>query len=82
MEQRPGESDNEYRLRLIQTGETTLNKADVEGAANLENIVIGKRKLNELISNVSECENIIKMLTNDELFLFNKNFIPIKKKYL
>ena len=82
MEQRPGESDNEYRLRLIQTGVTTLTKADVEGAANLENIVIGKRNLNELISNVSECENIVKMLTNDELFLFNKRFVAIKKKYL
>jgi hypothetical protein len=77
-----GESDDEYRARLIALGRIQQDESDIAGNINLENFEVGKQNLRSFFSDGSKIENILKSLNNVERFELNKKFPMIKKKYL
>ena len=77
-----GESDEEFRQRLIDVGTTEIDDATVESNANLVNIVRAKGNLKDILSDEGTISTIIKKLTKDEVFVMNKKWEAIKKKFL
>ena len=77
-----GESDEQYRERLIAQGQIKTNPEDEANNVNLENFGIAKRNILQLISDGSKAETVAKSLNNVERFELNKKFPAIKKKFL
>ena len=82
IEQASGESDEDYRQRLIQTGQETIPDEEIRISAGLSNSVKAKYNLQQVLDDKGKIETIIKMLTDDEKFLFNKQFPKIKKVFV
>ena len=80
--QQAGETDDEYRQRLIDIGDEVLDDDEVEREAGLLQTVKAKYNLKEFLSDEGKIETIIKKLNNDERTLFNTKIAAIKKKYL
>ena len=80
--QQAGESDDEYRQRLIDIGREVLDDDEVEREAGELQFVKGKYNLKELLSDDGKIETILKKLTTDEKTEMNTMFTGIKKKYL
>ena len=81
-EQQPGETDEQYRQRLVDLGDEVLDDDEVQRNAESLQIVKAKYNLKEFLSDASKIENIIKKLSSDELTVFNTSFPAYKKKYL
>jgi len=81
-EQQAGETDDEYRQRLVDIGKEVLDDDEVEREAGELQFVKAKYNLKELLSNDGKIETILKKLTTDEKTEFNTMFPGIKKKYL
>lgn len=82
IERNAGESDEQYRERLIAQGQIKSSPEDEANNVNLENFGIAKRNILQLISSGSKAETVAKSLNNVERFEFNKKFPAIKKKFL
>jgi len=80
--QAPGESEEDYRLRLQNIGQEVLDDDEVEREAGILQAVKAKYNLRELLSDEGQIETIIKKLTPDEQTEMNTLFTGIKKKYL
>jgi hypothetical protein len=81
-EQQVGETDDEYRQRLVDIGKEVLDDDEVEREAGELQFVKAKYNLKELLSDDGKIETILKKLTTDEKTEFNTMFPGIKKKYL
>ena len=82
IEQQVGESFEDYKNRLINTGSTELSDADIEASANLQSIVKLKNNLKEVSNELSKIENVVKTLEQDERIEINKIFPRFKKQFL
>ena len=82
MEQRPDETDDEYLIRMQEVGIARYDASQIISAAVLVNKVRAKANLLKLVSNEWNAENIIKMLSDEDIFQFNKNSIKIIKDFL
>jgi len=79
--QQAGESDDEYRKRLIDIGREVLDDDEIEREAGELQFVKGKYNLKELLSDDGKIETILKKLTIDEKTEMNTMFTGIKKKF-
>lgn len=77
-----GESDDDFRQRLIETGQSTMTDNEIMDSANLQNIVTAKYNLKEILNNSGQIETISKKLLPDERFLMNKQFPRVKKAFI
>jgi hypothetical protein len=82
IEQREGESNEDYLNRLVAEGETTYGPEETIELAKLKNIGTTKQNLKEFFSDEGKVTTIAKMLPYEEKYVFNKMFPKIKKKYL
>jgi len=82
LEQQPGETEEEFQQRLLDVGSASWEDADIQEAAELENIVKGQNNLKDIISDTSTRERVVALLTPEERFLMNKRIAEVKKKYL
>jgi hypothetical protein len=81
-EQQNGESLDDYKARLISTGQTELSDADIESSANLQSIVKLKNNLKEISNEPSKIEYVTKTLSQDERIELNKIFPRFKKQFI
>jgi len=77
-----GETDDQFKKRLIDTGDIILDENELEANAGLLQIVRAKQNLKYFLSDEAQIETIVKKLTEDERTIFNKQIEAMKKKYL
>lgn len=80
--QLPGESDDDYRQRLVNTGQSTMTDDEIMDSANLQNLVTAKYNLKEILNNSGQIETIAKKLAPEERFVMNKQFPRVKKAFI
>ena len=78
----PNETDEEYALRLIQTGQTTVNEDDMAQSADLYNRDKLRELVMELVRDTGIISNAIKFLDGDQVFKINQNWSRIKRDFL
>ena len=76
-----GESAEDYRTRLEETGQAQIPQDELEHAASLLNFTNAKNNLQQLINDKGKIETIAKMLSPENRFLMNKQFPRIKKTF-
>ena len=81
-DQQIGESEDDYRQRLIAIGTQEVDAETAEDNANLVNVVRAKGNLRDIISDEGTISTVIKKLSKDEIYIMNKKWDAIKKKYL
>lgn len=81
-DQQPGETDDDFRQRLISVGIEEQDDATVESNANLVNVVRAKGNLKDILLDEGTILTVIKKLDKDEVFTMNKKWEAIKKKFL
>ena len=79
--QLPGETADDYRTRLEETGQAEIPPEELEHAASLLNFTNAKNNLQQLINDKGKIETIAKMLSPETRFLMNKQFPRIKKTF-
>lgn len=77
-----GETDEQFKKRLIETGAVILDESELRENAGLLQIVRAKQNLKYFLSDEAQIETIVKKLTEDERTIFNKQIEAMKKKYL
>ena len=82
MAQGPGESDEDYKNRLLSTGQATFDEKLLEEQAISVQLVKCKYNLKNIVSDDGKVETIAKKLTPDERYEYNKVATGINKKYL
>ena len=80
--QEANESDEEYRQRLIQTGQMTSDEDDMARAAALHNRDKLKTNMLDLIRDTAKISNVLAFMADDEVFAANQLFGGIKKMFL
>ena len=80
--QLPGESDDDFRQRLVNTGQSTMTDDEIMDSANLQNLVTAKYNLKEILNNSGQIETIAKKLIPEERFVMNKQFPRVKKAFI
>ena len=78
----PDETEDEFRQRLIETGQTTWDPADVEQATATYFRSILREKLLELTRDYGLIGETLKFLTDEEVGEVEINFPTIKDKFL
>jgi hypothetical protein len=77
-----GESDEEYKQRLISTGQTLFNESSTQDQAESDQLYRCKKYLKAFLSDAGKISTTANKLTADERFEFNKYNAPITKKYI
>lgn len=77
-----GETDEQFKKRLIETGAVILDESELRENAGLLQIVRAKQNLKYFLSDEAQIETIVKKLTEDERTIFNKQIEAMKKRYL
>lgn len=80
--QEPDESEDDFRQRLIETGQSTWDPADVEQATATYFRSILREKLLELTRDYGLIGETLKFLTDEEVGEVEINFPAIKDKFL
>jgi hypothetical protein len=80
--QGPTESDDDYLLRLRETGQATASEEDMEKASAKYNRDKLRELMLELIRDTAKISNTVNFLTNEEVFAINQLFGQIKKSFL
>lgn len=80
--QEPDESEDDFRQRLIETGQSTWDPADVEQATATYFRSILREKLLELTRDYGLIGETLKFLTDEEVGEIELNFPAIKDKFL
>ena len=79
IEQQPNETNEDYRARLLATASDTISDAEIQQSVNLSNTLKAKHYLEQVLDNKAKVETIVKLLSDDERYLFLKEFPRIKK---
>jgi len=82
MAQGPGESDEDYKNRLLSTGQATFDEKLLEEQAISVQLVKCKYNLKNIVSDDGKVETIAKKLNPDQRYEYNKVATGINKKYL
>ena len=77
-----GESDEDYKQRLISTGQTLLNESSIQDQAESNQLYRCKKYLKAFLSDAGKISTTANKLSADERYEFNKFNAPITKKYL
>jgi len=81
MAQGPGESDEDYKNRLLSTGQATFDEKLIEEQATSVQLVRCRYNLKNIVSDDGQVETIAKKLTPDQSYEYNKVATVINKKY-
>ena len=82
LEQQKNETDEEYRDRLLATGQATYDEEEIKNTVKLSNMMKFKKNLRELFDNEAKNETIYKLLSPEQVYETNKRFTQVKKKFL
>ena len=77
----PVETDEEYKNRLISTGQQSYNDKNIQDQAELVQLSRCKANLKKLLSDDGKISTVANKLTADQRTEYNKFAIPINKKY-
>jgi len=80
--QEEGESEEDYRERLRQTGQMTVSEDDMANSADLYNRDKLRELVLELVRDTGIISNAIKFLDQDQVFKINQNWSRIKRDFL
>ena len=78
----PNESDEDYRQRLFETGQTTINEDDMAKSAELYNRDKLRERVLELVRDTGIISNALKFLDEDQVFKINQNWSRIKRDFI
>jgi len=78
----PNETDDEYKIRLLETGAMTINEDDMLRSADLYNRDKLRERIMELVRDTGIISNAIKFLDIDQVFKINQNWSRIKRDFL
>lgn len=82
LQQEEGETDDEFRQRLVETGQAAWDPKDLAAASASYFRSILREKLLELTRDYQLINETLKFLTDDEVGEVEINFPPIKEKFL
>jgi hypothetical protein len=78
----PNETDEEYRERLRQTGQLTVDEDEMAQSANLYNRDKLRERIMELVRDTGIISNALKFLDHEQVFKINQNWSRIKRDFL
>lgn len=78
----PNETDDEYKIRLLETGKMTIDEDAMQASANLYNRDKLRERILELVRDTGIISNAIKFLDIDQVFKINQNWSRIKRDFL
>ena len=76
------ESNEDFKARLIATGQETYSDKSDEEQAKLVQLEKCKNNLKKIITDVAKISTVANKLSSDEVFELNKYIVPITQKYL
>lgn len=82
IEQQPGESDDEFRNRLRDTGMMTYDEDAMSKSAELYNREKLKERMMEIHRDSSMTGNALKSFDADQIFKINKNWSALKQNFI
>jgi hypothetical protein len=82
IEQQPGESDDEFRDRLRDTGMMTYDEDAMSRSAELYNREKMKERMMEIHRDTAMIGNALKSFDADQLFKMNKNWSTLKQNFI
>lgn len=82
IEQQPGESDDDFRNRLRDTGMMTYDEDAMAKSAELYNREKMKERMMELHRDTAMTGNALKSFDADQLFKMNKNWTTLKRNFI
>jgi len=82
VEQQPGESDDEFRIRLRDTGMMTYDEDAMSKSAELYNREKMKERMMEIHRDSVMTGNALKSFDADQLFKMNKNWSTLKQNFI
>jgi hypothetical protein len=88
-----GESDEDFKQRLLDVGQVTVDPLEMEKNAQLRQVTRFKKFMEQIIDDNSKIETVIKIAAPiknmftldqdyDKIFLYNKYWTALKKNYL
>jgi hypothetical protein len=88
-----GETDEDFKQRLLDVGQVTVDPLEMEKNASLRQVTRFKKLMEQIIDDNSKTETVIKIaapVSNiftldqnyDKIFLYNKYWTALKKNYL
>jgi len=81
IQQQPNESDEDFKQRLINVGQVEFDETSVQQSAERRTLHKFKENMKELTRNNMLVEQIIKMVTPQRLFEYNKFFSILSTKF-
>ena len=82
VEQQPGESDDDFRNRLRDTGMMTFDEDAMAKSAELYNREKMKERMMEIHRDSAMTGNALKSFDADQLFIMNKNWSTLKQNFI
>ena len=80
--QQPNESDEEFKQRIVDAGQVEFDEAYIEEAAGRRATEKFKVHMKEITPNNILVETIVKRVSPERIFLYNKYFSAIKKAFI
>lgn len=85
IQRQPNETDEEFRKRLLETGQATYDEKLVQDQAEYDTLVKFKQNMKTIIKDGAFIDSFIKYLTTtfgyDDLYVYNKYFKLLEIKY-
>ncbi len=78
----PNETDEDYRFRLLQTGQMTISEDAIAESAILYNRDKLREHALELVRDTGIISNALKFLSDDQVFKINQNWSRIKRDFI
>lgn len=78
----PNESDEDYRQRLFETGQTTVDEDAMAESAILYNRDKLRERVLELVRDTGIISNALKFLSDEQVYKINQNWSRIKRDFI
>jgi hypothetical protein len=82
VKQEPGESDEDFKQRLLETGQMTVSPDTIEASAEQYNRDKLRERMKELTRDSPTASTVVKSLETDEVFAVIKKWFIIKTEFL
>jgi hypothetical protein len=80
--QQPNESDEEFKQRIIDAGQIEFDESYIQEAASRRTIEKFKSNMKEITPNNVLIETIVKRVSPERIFLYNKYFSSLKRVFI
>ena len=82
IQQEPNETAEDFKQRLLQTGQATYDETEIERQAEYKTLLKLKENMKLLFTDLSLIENFLKIIPAEQQYLYNRYFESIKKPFL